>query len=105
MPPPPPVGGGFSSEWCANARERHQTGICIPYQRFIFRCGERIDGSWGVDALIGRQTREHADLDVTVHRKNNPGIRGLLENIVYREIKHADSSDCIYFMKKKIIGE
>jgi len=25
-----------------------------------------LDGGWGVDALLGRQTREHADLDVVV---------------------------------------
>ena len=27
-----------------------------------------IDGGWCVDALLGRQTREHADLDIAVHR-------------------------------------
>jgi hypothetical protein len=25
-----------------------------------------VAGEWGVDALIGRQTREHADLDVAI---------------------------------------
>jgi len=60
-----------------------------------------IDGGWGVDALIGRQTREHTDLDVAVHRKDTPGIRGLLEHIGYREIKRADSSEYIYFMQNE----
>jgi len=27
-----------------------------------------VDGGWGVDALVGRQTREHADLDLGVAR-------------------------------------
>jgi lincosamide nucleotidyltransferase A/C/D/E len=27
-----------------------------------------VDGGWGVDALLGRQTREHADLDLVVER-------------------------------------
>jgi len=26
-----------------------------------------IDGGWGVDALLGKQTREHSDLDLAVH--------------------------------------
>ena len=60
-----------------------------------------IDGGWGVDALIGRQTRDHADLDVAVHRENNPIIRGLLENSGYREIKRVDSSEYMYFMKNE----
>jgi lincosamide nucleotidyltransferase A/C/D/E len=25
-----------------------------------------IDGGWGVDALLGKQTRTHADLDIVV---------------------------------------
>ena len=27
-----------------------------------------VDGGWGVDALLGRVTREHTDLDLLVHR-------------------------------------
>ena len=27
-----------------------------------------LDGGWGVDALVGAQTRPHADLDLTVDR-------------------------------------
>ena len=29
-----------------------------------------VDGGWGVDALLGRQTRPHGDLDVVVGREN-----------------------------------
>lgn len=29
-----------------------------------------IDGGWGVDALLGEQTREHADLDVAVEARH-----------------------------------
>jgi lincosamide nucleotidyltransferase A/C/D/E len=28
--------------------------------------GKGIDGGWGVDALVGRQTREHTDLDLAI---------------------------------------
>jgi lincosamide nucleotidyltransferase A/C/D/E len=29
-----------------------------------------IDGGWGVDALVGEQTRDHADLDVAADRRD-----------------------------------
>ena len=28
-----------------------------------------IDGGWGVDALLGKQTRLHADLDIAIEQK------------------------------------
>lgn len=28
-----------------------------------------VDGGWGVDALLGEQTREHEDLDLVVERE------------------------------------
>ena len=30
----------------------------------------RLDGGWGVDALLGRQTREHNDLDLFSERRD-----------------------------------
>jgi lincosamide nucleotidyltransferase A/C/D/E len=30
-----------------------------------------IDGGWGVDALVGEQTRSHDDLDIVIDRKRN----------------------------------
>jgi lincosamide nucleotidyltransferase A/C/D/E len=38
-----------------------------------------IDGGWGVDALLGRQTRTHADLDIAVNRQDVAQIRFLLD--------------------------
>ena len=38
-----------------------------------------IDGGWGVDALLGEQTRLHADLDIAVQHKDVAQIRTLLE--------------------------
>ena len=38
-----------------------------------------VDGGWGVDALLGKQTRTHADLDVAVEHKDVPKIRDLME--------------------------
>ena len=59
-----------------------------------------IDGGWGVDALIGTQTREHQDLDIAVHRKDNAKLRLLLEYNGYKEEKRFDSSEFMYVMRK-----
>jgi lincosamide nucleotidyltransferase A/C/D/E len=37
-----------------------------------------IDGGWGVDALLGRQTREHSDLDLVVDADAVHRVRRLL---------------------------
>jgi lincosamide nucleotidyltransferase A/C/D/E len=38
-----------------------------------------LDGGWGVDALLGRQTRPHEDLDLVVAVEDVPRIREVLE--------------------------
>jgi lincosamide nucleotidyltransferase A/C/D/E len=60
-----------------------------------------IDGGWCVDALVGRQTREHADLDVAVCRKDNAKLRVLFENNGYDEEERSDSSEFMYVMKNE----
>jgi len=46
-------------------------------------------GGWGVDALVGRQTRTHRDLDVVIDRfeSNEPRARHALEAIGFRHVK------------------
>ena len=34
----------------------------------------QVNGGWGVDALVGRQTREHGDLDVFVDADAVPDL-------------------------------
>jgi lincosamide nucleotidyltransferase A/C/D/E len=46
-----------------------------------------IDGGWGVDALLGHQTRPHKDLDIVIQEKDVPRLRELLQNRGYQEIK------------------
>ena len=46
-----------------------------------------IDGGWGVDALLGEQTRPHQDLDIVIQQRDVPGLRALLEVRGYKEIK------------------
>jgi lincosamide nucleotidyltransferase A/C/D/E len=42
-----------------------------------------LDGGWGVDALVGRQTRPHADVDLVIQRLDIERARGLLERLGY----------------------
>jgi lincosamide nucleotidyltransferase A/C/D/E len=46
-----------------------------------------VDGGWGVDALLGEQTRPHQDLDIGVQQKDVPRLRQLLQERGYRDIK------------------
>lgn len=46
-----------------------------------------LDGGWGVDALLGKQTRPHADVDIIIQEKDIPKLRALLEARGYKEIK------------------
>jgi lincosamide nucleotidyltransferase A/C/D/E len=53
-----------------------------------------IDGGWGVDALLGEQTRPHADLDIAVQHKDVEKIRALLEARGYQDVPRGDTRDC-----------
>ena len=37
-----------------------------------------LDGGWGVDALLGEQTREHADLDIILNATDVPALQRAL---------------------------
>jgi lincosamide nucleotidyltransferase A/C/D/E len=52
-----------------------------------------IDGGWGVDALLGKQTRPHADLDIAIQHKDALQVRTLLEARGYSDLPRTDSSD------------
>jgi lincosamide nucleotidyltransferase A/C/D/E len=42
-----------------------------------------LDGGWGVDALLGRETREHDDLDVVVELEQSDRVVRLLSDLGY----------------------
>ncbi len=42
-----------------------------------------VDGGWGVDALVGRQTRPHGDLDLGVVRPQLGQVVDVLEELGY----------------------
>ena len=46
-----------------------------------------IDGGWGVDALLGEQTRPHKDLDIAIQQRDVPRLRLFLQTRQYRDIK------------------
>lgn len=50
-----------------------------------------IDGGWGVDALLGEQTRPHADVDIAIQEKDLPALRALLEGQGYRDVPRDDT--------------
>jgi lincosamide nucleotidyltransferase A/C/D/E len=57
-----------------------------------------LDGGWGVDALLGWQTRPHRDLDVAVLHKDVPAIRSLLERRGYRDVPQDDTWECNFVL-------
>jgi lincosamide nucleotidyltransferase A/C/D/E len=40
-----------------------------------------LDGGWGVDALVGRQSRPHRDLDLVIARDDCPAARAALAEL------------------------
>lgn len=51
-----------------------------------------IDGGWGVDALLGEQTRPHSDVDIVIKHKDVPKLRELLEALGYEDRERDDTS-------------
>ncbi|NLM49738.1 MAG: nucleotidyltransferase family protein [Clostridiaceae bacterium] len=45
-----------------------------------------LDGGWGVDALLGMQTRKHNDIDLFVEKKNGQKFIGVIKEKGYVEI-------------------
>lgn len=46
-----------------------------------------IDGGWGVDALLGEQSRPHQDLDIAIQQKDVPVLRQLVSARGYQDVK------------------
>ena len=51
-----------------------------------------IDGGFCVDALVGRATREHSDLDVAVERRDADTLCAVLANEGFSKLAREDSS-------------
>ncbi|MEV0998050.1 hypothetical protein [Nonomuraea sp. NPDC050202] len=48
-------------------------------------CQVWVAGGWGIDALVGRITREHADLDLLHRVEQEPAVIAALESLGYAE--------------------
>lgn len=46
-----------------------------------------IDGGWGVDALLGQQTRPHNDIDIFIQKKDGAVFTEMLISNGYNEVK------------------
>jgi len=57
-----------------------------------------VDGGWGVDALLGEQTRPHTDLDIAIQHKDVPLVRALLGARGYRDMPRDDTRDCNFVL-------
>jgi lincosamide nucleotidyltransferase A/C/D/E len=51
-----------------------------------------IDGGWAVDALVGRQTRPHSDLDIAVEARRVGALREFLAERDFVESRSPESS-------------
>lgn len=50
-----------------------------------------LDGGWGVDAIIGVQTRPHGDVDLIVQKKDVGGLNAFFTEKGYAEVPRDDS--------------
>jgi lincosamide nucleotidyltransferase A/C/D/E len=57
-----------------------------------------IDGGWGVDALLGEQTRTHSDLDIAIQHKDVAQVRALLEARGFQDVPRDDSWECNFVL-------
>lgn len=52
-----------------------------------------IDGGWAVDAVVGRVTRPHGDLDIAIEMRSLEGMRRVLAERGFRPAPRADETE------------
>lgn len=57
-----------------------------------------IDGGWGVDALLGRQTRRHSDLDVVIEARHEGLLQSALRGLGFADKPRDDTSPWNYVL-------
>jgi lincosamide nucleotidyltransferase A/C/D/E len=58
-----------------------------------------LDGGWGVDALLGEQTRSHADLDIVIAYEDSSRLRELLAVYGYKDVPRQDTRPVNYVLE------
>lgn len=57
-----------------------------------------VDGGWAIDAVVGRQTREHEDLDIALYHVDVPLVRQLLEERNFFNVARDDTRECNFVL-------
>lgn len=57
-----------------------------------------LDGGWGVDALLGEQSRTHSDLDIVIAYKDVPRLRIVLKAQGYADVPRPDTRPVNFVM-------
>lgn len=57
-----------------------------------------VDGGWGVDALLAKQTRPHGDLDLIIQEKDIAKVRELLTDLGYKIVPRDDYAETNFHM-------
>jgi len=60
-----------------------------------------LDGGWGVDALLEKQTRAHGDLDLVLQQKDVTSVVNLLKVRGFNRVKRGDKTDWNFIMGDK----
>ena len=64
-----------------------------------------VAGGWGVDALVGRQTRSHRDLDLVVRDEDMTALTRALVTAGFRPIKKGREDHAYAMLRKRWIFE
>lgn len=60
-----------------------------------------LDGGWGVDALLEKQTRPHGDMDIVAQKKDVPSLIEFLQKRGYGRVKRGDETEWNFIMGDK----
>lgn len=63
-----------------------------------------LDGGWGVDALLGEQTREHSDLDAAIDRDDLVEADRRLRRLAYERSEEVDPDDPARYVMRSAAG-
>jgi lincosamide nucleotidyltransferase A/C/D/E len=73
--------------------QRDVLGILARLERSSIRVW--LDGGWGVDALLGEETRRHSDLDLVVALDDVPRLRDRMAAVGYRLVRGTPDSNFV----------